>query len=516
MLTKRNIQVLGYSKLTASQIQDFNEIGVLQIPATEFMFGEQKTNPLEGFSFRPNFPYCCNNHKKLLHNLLNHFAKFPDCCEGHKRLKTANWFHKSEYFYVPIKVLITGAYTEHCIGECIDKPDWYKRITDYVTYTSQSFGQFPEGYGAPAGVGAYIGYVRNVIEQSAMVSDKKKRLMEFLDAPKSECSEQSDLMLLLKIYNEWLSIFPFELSIFRHLKDILTKRKPFIKGKPETNIYTKHTGFKLISCDELFQFLTDATKIILTEINSLNLYKTDQLTDPDSLDIEMSVAKRELSLKKLKTELSQGSVSYREIISEWLNEEKEFLKDIMPEFKRHEESRPFIEHLTDVVLELQNDDIRAFCIRNLREDGGRKEESFREHFATFLRGRFKDSIVTVEEGKGDGHIDLKLRHKIIGEKVIEFKGWWNDDKKTIAEQICSYLTDRNADGYIIMINHNKKKTIVEGYKDLITTEAMAYSAGTWTEHSVTGTQLKYYISQHRFGLKDKTLYHIILDVYSSI
>ncbi len=104
---------------------------------------------------------------------------------------------------------------------------------------------------------------------------------------------------------------------------------------------------------------------------------------------------------------------------------------------------------------------------------------------------------------------------MFGEKIIEFKGWWNQDTKTSPEQICSYLTDFEKDGYIFMINHLKKKEIVADYKELITKPPMNYIADSWKEHNYENTDMVYYESKHQFAVKEKTIYHFIFNVYFS-
>lgn len=53
---------------------------------------------------------------------------------------------------------------------------------------------------------------------------------------------------------------------------------------------------------------------------------------------------------------------------------------------------------------------------------------------------FAFSYFTAETEKGNGRIDLKIEDSTIDTKIIEFKGWWNNDEKKIAGQINSYLT----------------------------------------------------------------------------
>lgn len=173
----------------------------------------------------------------------------------------------------------------------------------------------------------------------------------------------------------------------------------------------------------------------------------------------------------------------------------------------------FISDLLDSIKILQKNDTNATCILNIRNSKPDKETSFRYWFKDFFSIRYPDAVVTAEEEKGNGRIDLKVSHKAFGDKIIEFKGWWNQDKKQSAEQLCSYLTDFEKEGYIFMINHLKKKDITEDYKFLIQKPSMNYMKDSWKEHKFENTDMVYYESKHRFAVKEKTVYHFIFNVY---
>jgi len=106
------------------------------------------------------------------------------------------------------------------------------------------------------------------------------------------------------------------------------------------------------------------------------------------------------------------------------------------------------------------------------KNGILREQPFQYYFKTYFSSKY-DSV-EAETQKGNGRIDLKINDKRIGNNIIEFKGWWNRDKKNLTDQICEYLTDFEKEGYIFLINHNKKKNIIEKYKKEIITNKMNY------------------------------------------
>lgn len=174
----------------------------------------------------------------------------------------------------------------------------------------------------------------------------------------------------------------------------------------------------------------------------------------------------------------------------------------------------FIESIIDGVRELQHQDISADCMARARK-GEYSEATFRNWFKTFLAGRHLKAKLSAEEEKGTGRIDLKVTHPDFGTQIIEFKGWWNRDKKNLADQLCSYLTDFEQQGYVFMINPLKQKDIAEQYKQLLTAPEMGYIENSWQEHKVEGADFSFYESRHQFGIKEKTIYHFIFNVYFS-
>ena len=121
-------------------------------------------------------------------------------------------------------------------------------------------------------------------------------------------------------------------------------------------------------------------------------------------------------------------------------------------------------------------------------------------------------MITAEEEKGSGRIDLKIVEKKFGDKIIEFKGWWNRDKIDISKQICEYLTDFEDAGYVLMIN-DRRKNIEEDYQKIITAEQARYIPGSFKIHHAPNGVFSYFQTSHRFGPMVKQLYHFIFNVW---
>lgn len=502
--------------LNAFEAVNCGKAHVVQLDSKDFEIKQEETKPLKGFEFPENFPGCCESHKQIVAIGIEKLSKFPNCCEGHKRLNEAWWFKKEDYSYLPIKLVSTITYTWHCISSALEKPTWYKDITDYIDYTKKSYGQFPDGYGSPLGLDLYLFNLEKNLENEKDIPDNKKvKLIEFIkdySKPVEEV-EQVDLNLLISKYKDWLKVFPFELSFLTHLKPFFEKQMPIFSGKGETNQYTGLTGYKIKTKKELTTFLVSTTLTIVKELNTRKLYQENLLSNAKEMQIEIISAKRKIEIEQIDKTDWKDRKGYIKMLKKWLKGEKEYIKEIGLLFKDVVTVRPFIPSLVDGMQALQKNDTNEACIKNVREDRPDKETSFRYWFKNFFLARYPDASVTAEEEKGDGRIDLKISSPAFGDKIIEFKGWWNHDKVNSAGQICSYLTDFENDGYIFMINHLVKKDITNDYKNLILAEQTNFIQGSWVEHKFENTDLIYFESRHQFATKEKTIFHFIFNVF---
>ncbi|MBX9784198.1 MAG: hypothetical protein K2X48_12990 [Chitinophagaceae bacterium] len=383
--------------------------------------------------------------------------------------------------------------------------------------TIHSCGQFPKGYGGPLGVGRYVDYLKGFINSPKIVNNKKERLFNFLETywENKPVSDQTDINLLYSKYQEWLKVFPFEISFFSHLKPYFEKQIPILKGKGDTNIYSGFTTFNIVSKDELLLFLSTVTKTIIKEINSSTLLQHGLLNNAKRTQIEIITANRKLQIEEIGNAKWSDRNGYIKILKKWLRGEKEFINEIVPLLSSLGNQENFIYDLIDGIKQLQENDTNAQCIINVRNDLPNKETSFRYWFKDFFKARYPDSEITVEEEKGEGRIDLKIIHKLWGTKIIEFKGWWNSDKSNIIKQTCSYLTDFEKDGYVFLINNLIEKDITQDYKDIVTNPDVFCTSAEWKEHKVGNTDFYYYQTSHKLGIKEKTLYHFIFNVHFS-
>lgn len=170
----------------------------------------------------------------------------------------------------------------------------------------------------------------------------------------------------------------------------------------------------------------------------------------------------------------------------------------------------FIAHLIEGIYELQSLDTSLDFIANLKEGKTGYESKFRDWMRSWLKSNFKNAGTEVPKGKG--RIDLKITHPKIGNAIVEFKGWWNQDKSLIVQQLYKYLTDFEKTGYLFIVNHTPDD-IDAAYRNYITREGTKYIHGSWKKLSFAATDFTYYSSVHKIGSKTKTLFHFIYHVY---
>jgi hypothetical protein len=152
-------------------------------------------------------------------------------------------------------------------------------------------------------------------------------------------------------------------------------------------------------------------------------------------------------------------------------------------FKKEKETseNDFIDHFVKGIECLYDLDDKAICIKSHRINNHTKNElEFRDWFIPWFKAKY--DFVNSEPEKGNRRIDLKIEDNIIGKKIIEFKGWWNQDKKDIIDQLTNYINEFDKIGYVFLINNlskGKRGDIVEKYESLISNPELNFK--TWDE-----------------------------------
>jgi hypothetical protein len=280
---------------------------------------------------------------------------FPNCCLWHKNLVNDERFKKEDFDGVSgitaDKILF--AY-QHIINNQ-NETDWYKRITDYLNEVQRSFGQMPENCGEPLFYSVYVNYVTDMLRNnSEFPLGKKNKILEYFNPKKqTKDREETDLNILIELYERWLKIFPFEMnSYFGELKAHFENRVPLVDGAMEVNLYSGIPSGKLFTKQALFEFLLKTTNELLTSLNALTLHEKGLLKDPHSIDWELHLTERKKKLEEGYNNTSPNEDHrFRAMIKDWFNDEKIFVKGLIDK----------LEHEAKVKNEQPEQEINHFC-----------------------------------------------------------------------------------------------------------------------------------------------------------
>lgn len=296
--------------------------------------GEHDFNKCEG---------CQRNLKVLTANFTEKFngnkdkKGFPFCCSNHSNLLKFKEFNRVDFVNVPEMAARKIIYANQHIINNYNSENWYRVITDYIDVLFQSFGQMPKGYGEPFLLGNFLNRITDAVNKNKEIpTEKKTRILEFLNSYNTPAKEQqTDLNILLGIYEKWLKEFPFDLnSYFGNLKPHFEKQMLIFKGKPEKNMFSGITKIKMHTKSSLFEALVDLTNELLTKINGASLYEKGFITDANKIKLELAISSRKLKLKQgYKNSSPNEEQRYRRMLKDWFNDEKKFIDELTPLFK---------------------------------------------------------------------------------------------------------------------------------------------------------------------------------------
>lgn len=259
---------------------------------------------------------CKKNHTVTLKRLQSRLNNFPYCCDYHKRLVNEKWFNKNDFINVANLSADKIYFTWDFIKKFIDEADWEDEITDYLSHIIDTFGSFPINHGEPLFLGSYLSSVKELVNglDNKTYEKKKKIIIDHIDGydlKDSEKKQNTDFNVLLAIYDKWFKTFPFDISIFKSLKEKFSKTLPII----ETTRYNKYSELAILSPktkSNLTKSLCNLTNQIVTEINSLKLYEQGKLDELENYKLEIVLQKRKLKLKEgYRSEIKEPNCKFR-------------------------------------------------------------------------------------------------------------------------------------------------------------------------------------------------------------
>lgn len=246
----------------------------------------------------------------------------PNCCQRHKNIfeRAKKWANSNalvdDAIKFSLKTTLQVAYTEHCILTNISHENGYDTIADFIEYNVFSFGS-PKDYQS---------YIFSLFEfmtpdtpgDRRFPYEASTRLDGLIIMWYKASLMETDIYTFSILYKKWYNIFPFEMSIFKGIKE-------------------KYDFFVEILIDdfggcthELFvEALNALTSDILTHINTLTLHEENRLDEPSKVKMELIVSKRRLKLEQgyTKDTLNKPEDYYR-ILRKWFKDEKKFIDEI--------------------------------------------------------------------------------------------------------------------------------------------------------------------------------------------
>lgn len=311
------------------------------------MTGSSLEKPFVTEYFKPekhnldNCEDCKKTHQQIKLQMQVYFQRFPLCCAPHQNLIKANWFKREDYKNIPQLVADKVIYTHHHILNNLDTENWEQEITNYLDYTIRSFGQFPQDHGEPICLSKYLIYVEDLLKSTKFDDTesihrvRKETILQMIKSYSQPVKGKlTDLSLLISTYNKWLKNFPFDLPFFTLLKDHFTNSLPILAGKPIYNPYLGLASAKAQTQSGLIEFLANTTKEILSTMDTNQLLADEYINNQTKYNIDLQKKHHSLVQNYLLIEYSKGEKRYIKTIKKWLENEKNFIKEILPDLKQ--------------------------------------------------------------------------------------------------------------------------------------------------------------------------------------
>lgn len=283
---------------------------------------------------------CKKHHQLLIEEVIKKLDEFPNCCKKHSNLLKYKEFKKSDFKDSPLQYANKIMFSFSHILQNLDDENWYDEITNYIEYCVESYGSVPPNCGLPFELGNYFNCLLHLLKnRGEEISSDKIDKAELEERYKIVCiylkmyfenheKREKNFEALMKIYNDWYKLFPFELDYFKHLRDNYKGKMPFFVGE-KFNKYLNTTTPVLHSGNSLINSLTQITEEIITTINGLKLYQAGKLSNVNAIDLQLVLEHRKMEL----SQISNSKDPFFKILSKWFKGEKRFIAEIIPKLK---------------------------------------------------------------------------------------------------------------------------------------------------------------------------------------
>lgn len=365
----------------------------------------------------------CDNCQEFRKLMIDSFQSksllFPNCCDRHRRLLSIPGFSINAYQNIAEITADKVIFAYQHILNKQDNSDWKTEIKDYLDYFVDSFGAFPEEFGEPFLISSSIDTVQNLVKNNKGIRREVCHFVEdYFEKLKHSSNNKDPFQLLFSTYDKWLKLFPFDISLFRDLKEVYSQRSPLFFRESKKNPFYGGIRYSLITPPELVEVLCKITSSLLSDVSA---------KQAESLDSFTSTYYKELISQELRVEsielLSLKSESYVVIIKKWIAHQQEMCKKLSA-FSQINGIQP-----ADVY---PNDSYKESILRIRRfkqqiEDKGSnrlfEKDQSEQHLQQLFKLFFNNTTFCVdrEVNNGRGPADFKISKGANDCTIIEFK-----------------------------------------------------------------------------------------------
>ena len=392
---------------------------------------------------------CKANHKQMIGLLKKKVKKFPNCCDSHKRLLTLREFNRSDFKDADKQCADKVIFTYQHILNKQSSPIWKVEIGEYIDKAIDSFGNFPDGYGIPFLFDDYMSFVRQLIDNNNNI---RKNVVDYVNSKFDELYKEKEkkdpIADLCKIYDDWLSLVPFNLPFLKDVRDTFRNKSPLIiyEGKASGNIIQHY----LISDNQLLAFLDKLTKELLVKVGE----HIAGLCDEEVNSYYREFVRQELLLSNQLIDKEKKNYPFALYIEGWMKNQEDFFNKLnklnLIQTNKSEDTysndsyKESLQRVNDLKRYIEYNDIGILI------NAKYKERSLQQVFKLFWRKTSFDFNAEVNNGRGP--VDFKVSKGSQDKTIIEFKLASNSMlEQNLLNQGPIYAQSNNTSNTIVVI-----------------------------------------------------------------
>lgn len=392
---------------------------------------------------------CQANYKQMIGLLKKKVKKFPNCCDSHKRLLTLKEFNRSDFKDAAKQCADKVIFTYQHILNKQSSPIWKVEIGEYIYNAIDSFGNFPDGYGIPFLFDDYISFVRQLIDDNKNI---RKDVVDFVnskfEAVNIEKGKKDPIADLCKIYDDWLSLVPFNLPFLKDVRDKFRNKSPLLiyEGEASDNTIQHY----LISDNQLLAFLDKLTKELLVKVGE----HIAGLCDEEVNSFYREFVRQELLLNNQLLDKEKKNYPFALYIERWMKNQEDYFDKLnkldLIRTNKSEDTYPndsykeSLQRVNDLKRYIEYNDIGILI------NPHHKERSLQQIFKLIWRNTSFDFNAEVNNGRGP--VDFKVSKGSQDKTIIEFKLASNSAlEQNLLNQAPIYAQSNNTANTIVVI-----------------------------------------------------------------